>query len=34
MCGDLRNWGSSNAIVVCRQLFGSSSSELELAVHG
>ena len=34
VCGDLRYWGSDNAIVVCRQLFGSISCELELALHG
>ena len=32
VCGDL--WGSNNAIVVCRQLFGSNSCELKLPVHG
>ena len=32
VCGDL--WGSNNAIVVCRQLFGSGSCELKLPVHG
>ena len=34
VCGDLRFWGSNNAIVVCRQLFGSNSCELKLPVHG
>ena len=34
VCGASSYWGSSNAIVVCRQLFGSNSGEFELAVHG
>ena len=34
VCGDLSYWGSNNAIVVCRQLFGSSSCELKLPVRG
>ena len=34
VCGDIPRWGSNNAIVVCRQLFGSSSGEFELAVCG
>ena len=33
VCGVSRYWGSNNAIVVCRQLFGSGSCELELAVE-
>ena len=31
VCGDSQYWGSNNAIVVCRQLFGSGSGEFELA---
>ena len=34
VCGVSSNWGSNNAIVVCRQLFGSSVGEFELAVYG
>ena len=34
VCGTSRYWGPNNAIVVCRQLFGSSSGEFELAVYG
>ena len=34
VCGDSRYWGSNNALVVCRQLFGSGSGELEVAVQG
>ena len=34
VCGAPRYWGSNNAIVVCRQLFGSGSGAFELAVHG
>ena len=34
VCGDSRYWGSNDALVVCRQLFGSGSGELEVAVHG
>ena len=33
VCGDSRYWGSNNAIVVCRQLFGSGSGEFEVAVQ-
>ena len=33
VCGDVPRWGSNNAIVVCRQLFGSGSGEFELAVY-
>ena len=34
VCGVSPYWGSNNAIVVCRQLFGSGSGELEVAVQG
>ena len=34
VCGASRYWRSNNAIVVCRQLFGSGSGAFELAVHG
>ena len=35
VCGDMPpRWGADNAIVVCRQLFGSGSCEFELAMHG
>ena len=34
VCGASHYWGTNNAIAVCRQLFGSSSGEFELAVYG
>ena len=33
VCGASPYWGSNNAMVVCRQLFGSGSGTFELAVY-
>ena len=30
VCGEPASWGTNNALVVCRQLFGSGSGEFEL----
>ena len=30
VCGESAFWGTNNALVVCRQLFGSASGEFEL----
>jgi len=30
VCGDPTSWGSTDSLIVCRQLFGSGSGEFEL----
>ena len=33
VCGESAFWGANNALVVCRQLFGSASGEFELVAN-